>query len=194
MSIGNILRKLFWCLMNFASTLFIASLYLIKSKFLYGFSGYLWLDSVFSLLLFVVIPLVISIACLKAECMFCPEDSLKEPVQKVSSANKEYLPVYLSYFFVSLSIPGAVDNLEWGVLAVFVVIIWIFTSVTTTYYFNPLLLVLGYKFYNVVSHNGIELFVITKRTIGKGERDIVFLNLRKITEYVYVEVKEVDFK
>ena len=75
-----------------------------------------------------------------------------------------------------------------GILAVFVLIIWIFTSLTTTYYFNPLLLLLGYKFYNVTSNNGIELFILSRRVIRKNEKDIVFPNLKKLTEFVYIEI------
>ena len=99
------------------------------------------------------------------------------------------MPVYLSYFFVSLSIPGSVqEGLVYVVLVVFVLIIWIFTSLTTTYYFNPLLLLLGYKFYNVTSNNGIELFILSRRVIRKNEKDIVFPNLKKLTEFVYIEI------
>lgn len=97
--------------------------------------------------------------------------------------------MYLSYFFVSLSIPGSVqEGIVYEVLIVFVFIIWIFTSLTTTYYFNPLLLLMGYKFYNVISNNGIELFIISRRVIRKNETNITFPKLKKLTELVYIEI------
>ena len=103
--------------------------------------------------------------------------------------HKEYLPVYLSYFFVSLSISGSSqEGLAYGVLLVFVLIIWVFTSLTTTYYFNPLLLLMGYKFYNVTSNNGIELFILSRRIIRKNEKNIIFPKLKKLTETVYLDI------
>ena len=77
---------------------------------------------------------------------------------------------------------------KYDVLVVFFLIIWIFTSLTTTYYFNPLLLLMGYKFYNVTSNNGIELFVISRRVIRKNETNITFPQLKKLTELVYIEI------
>lgn len=90
---------------------------------------------------------------------------------------------------MSLSIPGSSqEGIAYDVLVVFFLIIWIFTSLTTTYYFNPLLLLMGYKFYNVTSNNGIELFVISRRVIRKNETNITFPKLKKLTELVYIEI------
>lgn len=172
--------------MNLISTLLVVSLYLIKSNFLFTFFQQIWLNELVSYSVLLGVPLFLSLLSLKCNRIL-QKDSLTKTVKKVSSANKEYLPVYLGYFFVSLSIPGSSGHLECDVLILFVFIIWVFTSATTTYYYNPLLLLFGYKFYNVVSHNGIELFIITRRTIKKNEQDIRFLHLRKITEYVYIE-------
>lgn len=47
---------------------------------------------------------------------------------------------------------------------------------------------MGYKFYNVTSNNGIELFILSRRVIRKNEKDIVFPNLKKLTEFVYIEI------
>ncbi len=90
---------------------------------------------------------------------------------------------------MSLSIPGSSqEGIAYDVLVVFFLIIWTFTSLTTTYYFNPLLLLMGYKFYNVTSNNGIELFVISRRVIRKNETNITFPKLKKLTELVYIEI------
>ena len=189
MNIGSILRYFIWWMMNLASSLLIASLYFIKAQVTLFSIGIVWLDTVLTILVFLGMPLFLSVIFVHLTKAVCPKDSLMLPVQKVSSANKDYLPVYLSYFFVSLSIPGTVqEGVVYVVLVVFILIIWIFTSLTTSYYFNPLLLLIGYKFYNVTSNNGIELFVISRRMIRKNDTNIVFPNLKKITELVYIEM------
>lgn len=189
MNIGSILRYFLWCMMNLASSLLIASLYFIKAQVTLFSVGVFGLDTILTMFVFLGTPLLLSVLFVLLTKAVSPNDSLILPVQKVSSANKEFLPVYLSYFFVSLSIPGNVEEgLAYGVLVVFILIIWIFTSLTTTYYFNPLLLLMGYKFYNVTSNNGIELFVISRRVIRKNETDIIFPKLKKLTEIVYIEM------
>lgn len=185
-SIGCILRKTYWYLLNFSSSSLVISLYLIKSNVVFSFFRCVVLNIVITYLLLISVPLLLSVLCLKFKPIL-QKDSLNETVRKVSSASKEYLPVYLGYFFVSLSIPGSGGHLEWEVLIAFVLIIWIFTSTTITYYFNLILLLCGYKFYNVMSCNGVELFVISKRIVSKNEQNVCFPHLRKITEYVYID-------
>lgn len=189
MNMGSILRCILWWIMNLASSLLIVSLYFIKAQVTLFSLDIIWLDTILTMLVFLGIPLVLSVLFVLLTKAVSPNDSLLQPVQKVSSANKDYLPVYLSYFFVSLSIPGNVEEgIAYGVLVVFILVIWIFTSLTTTYYFNPLLLLMGYKFYNVTSNNGIQLFIISKRNIRKNEMNITFPKLKKMTELVYIEI------
>ena len=189
MNIGSMLRYFLWWMMNLASSLLIASLYFIKAQVSLFSVGISWLDMLLTIFVFLGIPLLLSLMFVLLSKAVSPKDSLRLPAQKVSSANKDYLPVYLSYFFVSLSIPGSVqEGIVYEVLIVFVFIIWIFTSLTTTYYFNPLLLLMGYKFYNVISNNGIELFIISRRVIRKNETNITFPKLKKLTELVYIEI------
>ena len=189
MNIGSILRISLWWMMNLASSLLIASLYFIKAQIVLFSTGVMWLNNILTMVTLFGTPLLLSEIFIVFSKIANPKDSLRLPVQKVSSANKDYLPVYLSYFFVSLSIPGSVhEGIAYEVLIVFILIIWIFTSLTTTYYFNPLLLLTGYKFYNVTSNNGIELFVISRRVIRKNETEITFPMLRKLTEIVYIEI------
>lgn len=188
MNMGSILRCILWWIMNLASSLLIVSLYFIKAQVTLFSLDIIWLDTILTMFVFLGIPLVLSVLFVLLTKAVSPNDSLRQPVQKVSSANKDYLPVYLSYFFVSLSIPGNVEEgIAYGVLVVFILVIWIFTSLTTTYYFNPLLLLMGYKFYNVTSNNGIQLFIISKRNIRKNETNITFPKLKKMTELVYIE-------
>lgn len=189
MNIGSMLRYFLWWMMNLASSLLIASLYFIKAQVSLFSVGISWLDMLLTIFVFLGIPLLLSLMFVLLSKAVSPKDSLRLPAQKVSSANKDYLPVYLSYFFVSLSIPGSVqEGIVYEVLIVFVFIIWIFTSLTTTYYFNPLLLLMGYKFYNVISNNGIELFIVSRRVIRKNETNITFPKLKKLTELVYIEI------
>lgn len=189
MNLGLIIRKVIWYLMNLSSALFVASLYLVKCQIELPLFEYKWINILLSYTIFFGVPILLSIIFISLGTKMCADDSLQQPIQKVSSANKDYLPVYLSYFFVSLSIPGNVEEgIAYGVLVVFILVIWIFTSLTTTYYFNPLLLLMGYKFYNVTSTNGLQLLIISKRNIRKNETNITFPKLKKMTEFVYIEI------
>lgn len=189
MNLGSILRRVLWWMMNLASTLLIVSLYFIKAQVDFSHTGVVWLDRLLTIFVLLGTPILMSWVFVCFAKIVSPDDSLKMPVQKVSSANKEYLPVYLSYFFVSLSISGSSkEGLAYGVLLIFVLIIWVFTSLTTTYYFNPLLLLMGYRFYNVTSNNGIELFILSRKIIRKNETKITFPKLKKLTESVYLEI------
>lgn len=189
MNIGSILRRILWWMMNLASTLLIVSLYFIKAQVVFFHTGVVWSDYLLTIFVLLGTPILMSWVFVCFAKIISPDDSLRLPVRKVSSANKEYLPVYLGYFFVSLSISGSSqEGLAYGVLLVFVLIIWVFTSLTTTYYFNPLLLLMGYRFYNVTSNNGIELFILSRKIVRKNETNITFPKLKKLTESVYLEI------
>lgn len=104
----------------------------------------------------------------------------KGSITEVENANNAFLPSYLGYFFVALS----VNNCE-TIIFVFA-ILFIFTFLSQTLYFNPLFLIFGYHFYNISTNNKAKLFVITRNEINKVE-DIEFSSLKRINNFTFID-------
>ena len=74
----------------------------------------------------------------------------KEEVKSVELANQSFLPVYLGYFFVALSI----DHTNTDVFFIIYLIIFIFTFISQTNYFNPIFVIFGF---NLAHHHKLGL-------------------------------------
>lgn len=83
----------------------------------------------------------------------------KKQVITFEQANDFYLPIYLGYAFVAISLP------TWKSFLVFFVIMLILLSRTRFFYFNPLFLILGYKFYFIDNSDKSKMLVITKKEV-----------------------------
>lgn len=109
------------------------------------------------------------------------EDEFKEGrVASIEYANNSFLPSYLGYFFVALSINNY-DTLcfVYGVL-------FVFTFLSQALYFNPLFLLFGYQFYNITTKNGTAIFLISKERY-KTPSDIKIAQAYRINDYTFIE-------
>lgn len=107
-------------------------------------------------------------------------------ITNIEPANEYFLPVYLSYILVAISI------------STFKAFFIIFTLITTLLYFsksaffNPILLILGYKFYHITNTKGLKILLIIKYDI-KNTSDLKMQDLtnsitvKKINEYTYIQ-------
>ena len=98
--------------------------------------------------------------------------------------SKAFLPVYLGYFFVALSI----NNLT--TLCYIYAIVFVFTFVTQAQYFNPAFLLFGYHFYHVTTMRSTKVFVIAKGTVIRNEQYVGFDKLRRINNTTYISGKD----
>lgn len=108
------------------------------------------------------------------------DDCINSGVKSVNLANNDFLPTYLGYFFVALSIPNNITM----ILTYF--IIFVFTYVSQTLYFNPIFLCFGYKFYHVEIANGVKHLIISKRNI-KNIDGLSFNNLKRVNNFTFIE-------
>ena len=100
-----------------------------------------------------------------------------------SLADNEFIPTYLGYFFVSLSVA---DN----VTMVFIyAIVFVFTWLSQTQYFNPLYLLFGYHYYHILTEQGTSIFVIAHGSIIRNSRDVSFDSLKRINDTTYLAMK-----
>ena len=109
-------------------------------------------------------------------------DSLKS-CQEFSLADNEFLPTYLGYFFVSLSTS---DNLTMGFMYV---IVFLFTWLSRTQYFNPLYLLFGYHYYHVLTEQGTRIFIIAPGRVIRNKKDMSFEHLKRINDTTYLVIK-----
>jgi hypothetical protein len=99
---------------------------------------------------------------------------------EIEQANNAYLPSYLGYFFVALSVP-------YGDTLIFVFgILFLFTFLSQTLYFNPLFLIFGYHFYYLTTVNNVKIFIITKKEL-KGPHKLTFPSLKRINNFTFID-------
>jgi len=111
------------------------------------------------------------------------KDSIKRgAVKEVEIATDSFLPSYLGYFFIALSIN------EWKVLVVIFIFIWLFIRKSKQVHFNPMFLMLGYKYY-FITIDDVKSLLITKRNL-RDPKNIESKNLTRINNYSFIEIKK----
>lgn len=100
-----------------------------------------------------------------------------------SLADQEFLPVYLGYFFISLSVPDDITMLF------LYIIVFVFTFISQTQYFNPIFLLFGYHYYHVLTPQGTKVFIIARGKVIRNRSYLAFDNLRRINDTTYIVQK-----
>jgi len=179
---------LYRLLLAFNSTSLIIVVFLVKEKTTINWSANLsWIPSYISYIIYFCIPVVLTYLSLLLS-RFLATDSLEKDndtskVLEIEQANNVFLPSYLGYFFVALSVPYC-ETLVWVFFILFV-----FTFLSQTLYFNPLFLLFGYKFYYLTSINKVKMFVITRESL-KSPLDIDLPYLRRINNFTFVDKRK----
>ncbi len=173
------MKFLYQLFLAFNSTWLIVVVYLVKEKY-----EFIFLDkyqTCYSWILFVAIPIILSaLSFLIAKKL--PRDTLNNnSVLEIELANNNFLPTYLGYFFVSLGIEDI------STLIVVFTIIYVFTFLSQTLYFNPIFLLFGYHFYFIKTSRNIKIFLITRKQL-KTPGENGFENLRRINNYTFIEL------
>ena len=177
---------IFRFLLTLNSTSLLLIIFLIKEKYVLwqGVSEYL------SYIVYVIPPILMTylsiLLCSKLgkdsfKCELDETGTIKSyPIQEIEYANNSFLPSYLGYFFVALS----VSNIE--TLVCVYAILFVFTFLSQALYFNPLFLLFGFNFYNVKTKHGASIFLITKFDY-KIPEDVEIDVAYRINSYTYVE-------
>lgn len=126
------------------------------------------------------ITLLLAFLSLKLSKLLGSESDI-EGCRECELVDGSFLPVYLGYFFVSLSVP------DWSVMAVVFVIVFVFTYLSQTQVFNPLFLLFGYHYYHIITKNGSAIFVIANGTVLRNAETIHIGNLRRINNMSFIE-------
>jgi hypothetical protein len=182
----NLLFRLF---LTFNSTSFIIVVYLIKSQtVLNKFFHFLGKCPHFvSYTIYIFIPVVLTFLSLLAT-KYLDSDSIeaeagKSAIVSIEQANNSFLPSYLGYFFVALSVPSC------ETLIFIFAILFVFTFLSQTLYFNPIFLLFGYQFFYLTTENNIKIFLITKHDYKDSKR-LSFPSLKRINDYTFIDTKK----
>lgn len=133
-----------------------------------------------SYLSYLAIPMFLTWLSIILSSQLGKDDFESGNVTSIEHANNSFLPSYLGYFFVALSIP----NFE---TLIFVYgLLFVFTFLSQALYFNPLFLLFGFEFYNITTKNGAAIFLISHRSY-KTPQEIDIKKAHRINSYTYME-------
>lgn len=185
------LEKLYRAICHFimalASTSLLPAIYFIKSDSKVFHTPLPCLNIILDMVVYIGVPVLMSLVSLwwmKLQ----GKDSINAGVKEITPVNHEYLPVYLGYIFVSLSLPNTMSGgIVWKALGIVYILICLFVTCSKTLCFNPLFIVFGYGYYQVTTNNGVRVFVLTKRAIRKSGGNPTFPHLTKVNELVFVD-------
>jgi len=171
----------FRLLLTLNATSLIGVVYLIKQKILITkyFNVSFEIPENLEYVLYFLIPLLTTLLSLWM-ANFLDTESIEKNVLQVEQANNAYLPSYLGYFFVALSITDSTTFIY------VYSILFVFTFLSQTLYFNPLFLLYGYKFYYIVNSNNVRVFVITRKNLKLPET-AKFPKLYSINNFTFID-------
>lgn len=126
--------------------------------------------------------LIVSYIILKI-CKIDSNDIVNNVVE-LREVTNEYMPIYLGYVFVAVSINNNI------VFIMVFLILFIILFETQIVAFNPMFCLLGYHYYRIKtfqSTKSIEVFVMSKRNNIKDYNELQFQKLSKINEFTYID-------
>lgn len=177
---------LYRLVLTFNAISLIIAVYLVKSqdaltKF---FPCWPWPSRYLSYFIYFAVPVITTYASILLSNLLATDQIISTPgapaVTSVEQANNAYLPSYLGYFFVALSVPYC-DTLVFVFL-----ILFIFTFLSQTLYFNPLFLLFGYGFFYITTPTNIKIFVITRKNL-KDPGAVSFEKLKRINDSTFID-------
>lgn len=173
------MKILYQLFLAFNSTWLIVVVFLVKEKYKLNLLAEYSIN--YSWGVFTAIPIILT-ALSFLIAITLPKDIINaNSVSEIELANNNFLPTYLGYFFVSLGIEDV------PTLIVVFSIIYIFTFLSQTLYFNPIFLLFGYHFYFIKTSQNIKIFLITREQL-KTPGENSFEKLRRINNYTFIEL------
>ena len=138
-----------------------------------------WATSIAMLL----IPVLVSLLSIPLTLLLS-RDELKS-CEDVEEANNSFLPTYLGYFFIGLGVEKTSH------LLLVYAIVFLFTHLTQSQYFNPLFLLFGYRYYHVTTRQKTKVLLISREQIRCPE-GLRLPNLRRINNTTYIAWRRKD--
>lgn len=183
-----LLNKLFRLLLTFNATALLVIIFAVKSSFtLQDIFCYLnigkWIPifpNFISYIVYMLVVLLLTKLSIWISTKLGKDSFESGEILSIEYANNSFLPSYLGYFFVALSI-GDLDTLLFVYALLFV-----FTFFSQALYFNPLFLVFGYNFYNLTTKNGAKIFLISKSEFKTPKS--IEIEANRINNYTFIDM------
>lgn len=175
----------FRLLLTFNATSLLVIIFLVQKGYVFGQlfpnSPYITaLPNWISYICYLLIPTALTGASIFLS-KFLGKDEFKDrTVESIEHANNSFLPSYLGYFFVALSINN------WESLVFVYGVLFVFTFLSQALYFNPLFLIYRFEFYNITNTNGAAIFLIS-RSKYKTPSEINISKAFRINNYTFIE-------
>ncbi|CAI8812696.1 hypothetical protein [Pseudomonas zeae] len=175
----------FRLLLTFNATSLLVIVFLVQKNYSFWsfFPGCSWLASIpnaVSYLIYFLAPVLLTGVSILLSSFLGTDEFKKGDVDSVAHANNSFLPSYLGYFFVALSVN------DWETLWFVYSVLFIFTFRSQALYFNPLFLLYGYEFYNITTRKGSSIFLISRHKY-KTPDDIDIPKAYRINDYTFIE-------
>lgn len=103
-------------------------------------------------------------------------------LRSVKPANKEITNYFLAYLFPLITDDKLVTN--WYLASFFYISLFVYVGFSGSYSFNPLLSLLGYKFYEAEDDTYVSFVLISKENIRQG--CVEGLKVVQVTDYTYL--------
>lgn len=178
---GNIAFRI---LLTFNATSLLVIVFCIQNEFpishFYPHKITCALPNFISYIAYTVVPVFLTWVSLKLSNFLGRDEFKAGEVESIEHANNSFLPSYLGYFFVALSVS------DWTALAFVYGMLFIFTFSSQALYFNPLFLIFGYEFYNIKTVSGTTIFLISKERY-KRPNAVSIPSARRINDYTFIE-------
>tara|TARA_R110000751_G_scaffold77336_2_gene156007 strand:+ start:1868 stop:2467 length:600 start_codon:yes stop_codon:yes gene_type:complete len=182
-----LLNNLFRLLLTFNATALLVIIYLVQKGFTlqkifdcFGVSEWIPLfPSFISYFSYVLVVLLLTKLSIWLSSKLGRDTFNSGDIVSIEYANNSFLPSYLGYFFVALSI----DN--WETLVFVYILLFVFTFFSQALYFNPLFLVFRYNFYNLTTKNGATIFLISKDNFKKPKE--IEIDSYRINNYTFID-------
>lgn len=175
----------FRLLLTFNATSLLVIVYLVQKGITIGsfcpfFSWATVLPNPISYLAYLLVPILLTRLSIGLSSKLGKDGFKAGDVSSIEHANNSFLPSYLGYFFVALSVPN------WETLVFVYGVLFVFTFLSQALYFNPLFLLFGFEFYNITTKNGASIFLISQqRYKTPSEIDVTVAN--RINNYTFIE-------
>ena len=176
------MEVLYKLLLTFNSTSFILVVYLIQKKYYLIFLERqpLWVSHI----LFLSVPVILTWLSLAMK-RWLSADSMECEITDAELANHSFLPSYLGYFFVALSVN------ENETMVFVYAILFVFTFLSHTIYFNPLFLCFHYHFYYITTGENVRHCIISRKII-RTTKGLSFPRLRRINYFTYIDTEDTE--
>lgn len=171
------LEILYKLLLTLSSTSWVVVIFCIKEEYT------LWkIPSIIFGLILLVISILISLVSLLLATKLSKDNFIG--CKAIENVNNAFIPTYLGYFFVGLSIGS------WHSLVFVYLIIFVFILLSQNQYFNPIYLLFGFHFYSISTNQGSKILVIARSKVRYAE-DVKFNNLRRINDTTFIELRKI---